>query len=177
MEELPLKRKSKESLRKHLILSHGHTFEKQGLVECVKCQEKVEDISLFLHYKNSHDMLPPGYTSETFECKYCPTKLGSKSSFYSHMSLKHKDIKSKSIKCGIAKCNELFEKSDEYDRHIKEKHYCCLYCLKIPKRKYKMFESQFELEQHIKAVHEVKSPVYKCAEPDCEKDFVNSLSE
>ena len=51
----PLTRNSKETLKKHLSNSHGYPSKKNGTIDCAKCGEKVEDTSLFLHYKNVHN--------------------------------------------------------------------------------------------------------------------------
>ena len=53
--QCPVKRTTKENIRKHLNNSHGYSTKKYGIIECMNCGEKVEDTDLFLHYKNFHD--------------------------------------------------------------------------------------------------------------------------
>ena len=134
--QCPVKRTTKENIRKHLNNSHGYSAKKYGIIECMNCGEKVEDTDLFLHYKNFHDTVPPGYTTETFDCKFCPKKLSSKKSLQTHLSIKHRDQKSskKEISEKIKKvksdkfrhqCNQCLEKFDINSKlieHIIEQH-------------------------------------------------------
>merc|ERR1712223_441814 len=88
----PVKKLLRENLIKHLQRKHGYVTQKNEMVlitKCMKCDEKVDITKLFLHYKNSHKTVPPGY--KYFECDQCSSKLSSKASLIVHISTFHDD--------------------------------------------------------------------------------------
>ena len=42
------------------IPTHGNLNVKNGMIDCTECDQKVQITKLVLHYKQSHNSLPPG---------------------------------------------------------------------------------------------------------------------
>ena len=80
--------------------------------------------------------VPPGYTTQTFDCQFCPKKLSSKKSLQTHLSIKHRDqksskkeisekikkVKSEKFKHQCNQCLEKFDNNSTLIEHIIEQH-------------------------------------------------------
>ena len=114
--------------------------------------------------------VPPGYTTQTFDCQFCPKKLSSKKSLQTHLSIKHRDQKSskkeisekiKKVKSDKFKhqCNQCLEKFDNNSsliEHIIEQHGSkdCDNCNKP-------FTSYLEYDKHFRENHNLHCEICK----------------
>ena len=160
--------KTNLSLKKHASEIHGILYETKVKKEQknYKCQECFEEFKTNQSWKK-HASEIHGITYETkvmkeqknHKCEECFE------AFNTNLALKKHALQIHGINLSCDCCNEQFSDYLEYDKHYKENHN--LFCDKCEtkKMKSKKYETRFDLENHIKFVHNKES--VKCQEKGC----------